>query len=147
MHKMYLKSIIEKGSKEDMEKLGEMFNKSIDHLKECDPELYNKMEIKLYTLVNGKTFNEEMARDIINDMRPYGMKWSLEESKQVQSQYGLTNINDMDFWVVINSAYNDYKNIFDDNIEMYAMFTKDFIMDEDASKDKVWNYFCEIVKK
>lgn len=147
MHKMYVRSIIEKSSKEDMEKLEQMFDKAVDHLKECDQELYKEMEMELYTIVNGKVFTEDMARDIINSMRPYGMHWSLDESRQVQSQYGLTNINEMDFWIVLNSAYNDYKNIFEDNIEMYAKFVKDFIMDEDAVKDKVWEYFCVIPKK
>lgn len=56
------------------------------------------------------------------------------------------NIRPIDFWVVMNSAYNDYKDIFEDDIAKYAMFSYAFINDEDAGKDKVYNYFTKIVK-
>jgi hypothetical protein len=46
----------------------------------------------------------------------------------------------------MNSAYNDYNDIFKDNIEMYARYSKDFIQDEDAVEDKVYYYFSMIPK-
>lgn len=46
----------------------------------------------------------------------------------------------------MNSAYNDYKDIFTDEVDKYAMFSYAFINDEDAGKDKVYNYFTKIVK-
>lgn len=147
MHKMYINKIVESGSAEDLKKLESLLGKAIDHIKECDYELYKCMETELYTAIYGKKFTENMARDIINNMKPYGCHFSLEESKSIQNQYGLTNLEPMEFWIVINSAYNDYRDILEDNIEMYAKFAKNFIMDEDAVKDKVWEYFCVIPKK
>jgi hypothetical protein len=44
----------------------------------------------------------------------------------------------------MNSAYNDYNDLFKDNIEYYAKFSKDFIKDEDAKEDKVYYYFSMI---
>ena len=87
-----------------------------------------------------------MAEEIISKMQPYHMRWTLEETREVQNQYGLDNIRDIDFWIVMNSAYNDYRDLFGDNIEMYARFSKDFIQDEDAKDGKVFLYFTSILK-
>lgn len=146
MHKEYMEEIIDAGNKESMEKLGYVFNKAMEHLCECDYEMYKKLEMKLYEAVYGKKLNEEMAEKIITDMKPYHMKWSLEQTKEVQEEYGMTDIRDIDFWVVMNSAYNDFSNLFDDNIEMYVKYTKDFIKDEDAKEGKVFTYFTKIPK-
>jgi len=47
----------------------------------------------------------------------------------------------------MNSAYNDYEDLFKDNIEYYAKFSRDFIKDEDAVDEKVYIYFTKIPKK
>ena len=46
----------------------------------------------------------------------------------------------------MNSAYNDYSDIFKDNIDMYAKYSRDFICDEDAVDEKVYYYFSMIPK-
>ena len=48
--------------------------------------------------------------------------------------------------MVINSAYNDYKDIFGEDIEGYARFTIDFIQDEDAKEGKIFKYFTQIIE-
>ena len=45
----------------------------------------------------------------------------------------------------MNSAYNDYRDLFNDNIEMYVRYSRDFILDEDAKNNKVFKYFTQIV--
>lgn len=47
----------------------------------------------------------------------------------------------------MNMAYSDYKDIFQDNLELYAKFSKAFIHDKDAKDGKVFIYFNEIAKK
>ena len=47
---------------------------------------------------------------------------------------------------VINSAYNDYKDLLGEDVENYVRFTIDFIKDEDAKEGKVFKYFTQIVK-
>ena len=74
------------------------------------------------------------------------MRWNLEETENVQRQRGIEDIPKADFFVVINSAYNDYKDIFGEDLEGYIRFTIDFIKDEDAKEGKVFKYFTEIVK-
>lgn len=147
MHKVYVKRIIEKGDKEDMELLEHVFDKAMTHIKECDNNMYNKLEDKLYIACYGKVLTDERAKDIVKNMRPYGMKWTIEDTRNVQSQYGLSNIRDVDFFIVMNSAYNDYHDLFDDDVEMYMKYTKAFIKDDDAVEDKVFEYFTNIPKK
>jgi hypothetical protein len=47
----------------------------------------------------------------------------------------------------MNSAYNDYNNLFEENVEWYAKFSKDFIIDPDAIDEKVYCYFMKIPRK
>lgn len=144
--KNYLEKIIEKGDPKDMEELSVIFDKAIYKVKDCDPEWYDKKCMKLYTMAYGKVLNEEMAENIILKMEPYHMHWTLEQTRQVQAQNGLNNIRDIDFWIVMNSAYNDYHDLFEDNIDMYIKFAKNFIIDQDGKEDKVFLYYTTIPK-
>ena len=144
--KEYLERIIEKGDRKNMEELSDMLDKAIYKVKDCDPEWYEKKCMKLYTMAYGKVLNEEMAEDIISKMEPYHMHWTLEQTRQVQVQNGLNNIRDVDLWVVMNSAYSDYHDLFEDNLDMYVKYAKNFIMDEDGKEDKVFLYFTTIPK-
>lgn len=144
--KEYLERIIDKGDRRDMEKLSEILNKAICKVKDCDPDWYEEKCMKLYTMAYGKLLNEEMANDIITKMEPYHMHWNLEQTRQVQMQNGLNNIRDIDFWIVMNSAYNDYHDLFEDNLDMYVKFAKSFILDKDGKDDKVFMYYTTIMK-
>lgn len=145
MHKKYLKKIVEKGSKIDMEKLAEFMEETMDHIKECDPKLYDKIECKMYEMAYGKVLTEDMASKWIHSMKPYGMKWTKEQTDEVIRKYNL-NINEIDFWAIMNAMYNDYRNIFDDNAETYIKLSRDFIKDEDAVDGKVYEYWKYITK-
>lgn len=136
-----IKKIIDNGDVNQMYKLTDILEDSIEMLEEYDKECADKIKMKIYIMANGKTLNKEMAEEIVHKMRPYGMKWSYEETKDLQEQYGIDDIRAADFFVVINSAYNDYKNLFGDDIEQYIKFTIDFIKDEDAKEGKVFLYF------
>lgn len=142
---MDIEEIIEKiadnGRLEDMEKLSDMLEDTLEIVEKYDKECYDKNLMELYKMAYGNTFNRKMAEEIVDNMRPYGKRWSMEETKQLQEQYGIDNIRSTDFFIVINSAYNDYKDLFGEDIEMYIKFTIDFIQDEDAKPDKVFKYF------
>lgn len=69
------------------------------------------------------------------------MRWNIEETESMQRQRGINDIDPIEFFVVLNSAYNDYKDIFSEDIEGYIRFTIDFIKDEDAKPNKVFDYF------
>lgn len=142
----YIEIIVQKGRLEDMEELSELLEDTMEIIKDYDSECYKEFEMKLYKMANGNRLNRKMAEEIVNKMRPYGRRWNIEETRQMQEQRGISNISDVDFFVVINSAYNDYQNLFGDNIEDYVRFTMDFIQDEDAKQDKVFLYYTEIVE-
>ena len=55
------------------------------------------IEIALYELTEGRVLNEERARHLIENMKPFGMKWTLEETEGVRKQYGYDDIRSVDF--------------------------------------------------
>ena len=139
-----IKRIVDNGKIEDMETLSDMLEDTMEIIKDYDQECFDKFERKLYEMAYGRKLSKQMAKEIVEKMRPYGMHWTLEETKRMQEERGINDIPSTDFFVVINSAYNDYNDLFRDNIEDYVRFTIDFINDEDAKEDKVYSYFTQI---
>lgn len=138
-----IERIVENGRIEDMNELSDMLEDTIEMIEQEYPEKYKEYEKKLYEMAFGCVLNKEMAEEIVSKMRPYGEKWSMKETSEIQRQHGL-NFREPDFYIVINSAYNDYNDIFRDDIEMYVRFANDFINDEDAKQDKVYLYYTII---
>lgn len=137
----YIEKIVDNGKIEDMQELSDMLEDTMEIIKDYDKDCYKEMEMKLYKMAYGSHLNKSMAQDIVNKMRPFGKHWDYEETKNLQEQRGINDIDPIEFFVVINSAYNDYKDIFSEDIEGYIRFTIDFIKDEDAKPNKVFNYF------
>lgn len=144
--KEYIRKIVDDGNVEEMYKLSDILDEVVHIIKKYDAELYKKYKMELYSMAYGNVLNEEMAEEIVSNMRPYGEKFSLEQSREIQDRYDMNNIRDIDFWVTLNSAYNDYRDLFGDNTETYAMLTRNFIEDEDAKQGKVFKYFTTIPK-
>ena len=130
--KSYIEKILSSEDSSKKEKLMECLSNIIDKYNSEDKE---EIERKLYELAEGKVLNEERARHLIEKMKPFGKKWELADTGPI------------DFWIVMNSAYNDYNDIFKEDVGLYARFSKDFIMDEDAVEDKVYYYFTMIPKE
>lgn len=137
--------IVDDGDRMEMEELSDMLQEVIEIVFNYNEEKGKEYELKLYRMAWGDVLSKQMAEEIISKMQPYHMRWSLEETRNIQNDYDLDNIRDIDFWVVMNSAYNDYRDLFNDNIEMYVRYSRDFILDEDAKNNKVFKYFTQIV--
>jgi hypothetical protein len=135
--------IVDNGRLEDMRELSDMLEDTMEDIQKCHPEKFEEYQMQLYEMAYGCVLNEEMAKEIVRKMHPYGEKWTLEETSNIQRQRGL-GFRDVDFYVVMNSAYNDYNDLFRDDIEMYVRFANDFINDEDAKPDKVYLYYTTI---
>lgn len=142
--KEYIRKIVDEGTPDDMYKLSDMLDDLMKELEYYDKDCYKKYKMELHKIAYGSTFSKDMAEDIVYNMKPYGEKWKLQETEQIQSEYGLNDIDPLSFYIVANSAYNDYKDIFDEDIDIYVRFAVDFIKDEDAIKDKIYIYFTEI---
>lgn len=140
-----IQKIVDNGRVEDMHELSDILEDVLEDLQTYDKEYYKKYLTELYEIAYGCILNEEMAKEIVSKMEPYGEKWTIQQTSKIQQEYGL-NFRNTDFYVVMNSAYNDFKDIFSDDIEMYVRYTNDFINDEDANKDKVYMYYTTIPK-
>ena len=73
-------------------------------------------------------------------------KWDYGTTSAVKKQYGITNIDDTSFYVVMNMLYSDMNNILgtgDDaeSLKKYVNATIDWLNDEDIGKDKLYNYW------
>lgn len=140
-----INTIIEKGNREDMYKLHDMLDKLICDLKEEKPKMYHEYKEELYVLAYGKVITEEKAIEIVSHMLPYGEHYSLDEASMMKDRYSIKH-NKVDVYLVINSLYNDYCDIFGDDNELYAKMTKSWLNDIDGKEDKVYLYFTKIPK-
>lgn len=152
MYKETINDIIESDNKEMLKSLTKTLDTLMQYLYQNNYDLYKEIELDLYIATNGKKLNKDMAYEIIMNMKPYQMHWSLEETESIRDMYNLSDIRDVDFWVVMNSKYNDNKdtverfvpNDTEKQLEMYVYLTRDFIKDKDAKEGKVFTYFTEI---
>lgn len=136
----------ERATVKDVEALAEVSEMLLDSIKETEPDFYRHAESILYEALHGKKLTKELAEKIIHKMHPHGMKWTLEQTTDVMHQKGLT-VEPVDFWIVMNMAYNDYHKMFEEDADKYVEFSKLFIDDEDAKECKVYEYFMKIPKK
>lgn len=146
-NKEYIKKILASG---DDHKHHEMLEYIECLLKKIENEEEKEcMERWLYEISEGRILNEMKADKLISKMKPFGKKWELADTENIRlnSSPGYEDIRPVDFWIVMNSAYNDYNDIFNDTVDYYARFSKDFIKDPDAVEDKVYYYFTMIPKE
>ena len=142
----YIRKIVEDGDIKEMEKLSDMLEETIEIIKDYDENTYKKFKMRLYKMAYVDVLTEEIAEDIVSNMKPYHMYFSPSEAREIQQKYAIDDIRPTDFFITLNMAYNDYKSVFGDNLEMYVKFAEAFIQDEDAKEDKVFLYFMTIPK-
>lgn len=137
----YIRKIVNDGDRREMEELSDILVEVVDIIKKYDEDCYREYKMKLFKMAYGNEIPEEVAEDIVHKMRPEGQRWSINETEQMQRDYGLDNINPVSFFLTINMAFNDYRDVFGDNLDTYIRFSKAFICDEDAKPNKILNYF------
>lgn len=135
-----IRKIVDDGNQEEMEELSTILDEAVNVIKKYDEDCYKQYCFKLYKMAYGDEMTEELATELVNKMKPYGMRWNIQETEKMQRDRGLNDINVPDFFYTLNQAYNDYRNVFGDNLEMYIHYADAFICDEDARKDKVLAY-------
>ena len=142
----YIRKIVDDGDRKEMEELSDILVEVIDIIKKYDEDCYSEYKMKLYKMAYGNQLTESIAKDIVRKMKPAGERWSIAETEQMQRDYGVDNINPVDFYAILNMGFNDYRNVFGDNLETYIKFTEAFICDEDAGPYKVTKYLLTIPK-
>ena len=138
--KEYLDKIVNNGKPEDMDCLGEMLITMIDDLKDTNYDKYKKYKNKIIGMAYDYTINDELAKSIVDDMKPRGEYWSKETVTNV-----VGNVPNIDtIYVVMNSLVNDYGDIISpDEVETYVKMTMAWIDDEDGHENKAWWYFVK----
>lgn len=141
MIKKYIKMIVDNGNQQDMECLSDMLSDVIYLIKDEHYDTYKKYKNKLEGMAYNYKINDELAKEIVEDMKPLGEYWDMQT---VRNAIG----NDMhrleDMYVVMNSLANDYSQIISlEDVETYINMAHAWIDDVDAKKDKVWKYFVE----
>lgn len=136
----YIEKIVDNGRIEDMETLSDMLEDTLEIIKDYDEECYKEMEMKLYKMAFGSHINKSMAQDIVHQMKPYGERFRYEETRDMQRKKGIDDLDECEFYVVINFAYNNYKDLFGEDTESYVRFTINFI---NAKPNKIFDYFVE----
>lgn len=144
--KKMLEVIIDKGKTEDMYKLNDMLDNLICDLKEQKPKLYKEYKKELYELAYGNVILEDKAMEIVENMLPYGEHFTMDDAKEIKEEYSIKH-SVSDVYLVVNSLYNDYHELLEENNDMYAKMTKLWLNDSDSVDDKVYEYFCNIPKE
>jgi hypothetical protein len=152
MYKECMEEIIKSGEKESIEVLEHVFSKAMEHLSECDYEMYEKLEMKLYVAVYGKVLSDDMKRKWVADLSPV-RKWEEEETNSVADTYRI-DIPKVSFYTIMNVLYSDMKKALgtgdeEESIERYIEAAKGFYNDPDAAKsgeEKLFEYYFHIVK-
>ena len=96
--KKIIQKIIDDGKVEYMYELSDTLEELMEILQRYDENCYNKYKMQLYTMAYGYHITEEMAYDIVHNMKPFGEKWTIQETQNIQKQFGLDNIDYVDFY-------------------------------------------------
>lgn len=142
----YINKIGETKDKEKMEELGDMLEELILELKESHHEVYDKYKNELYELAYGKTVSKEMAFNWVNDMKPIGEHWTIDQTTAAKDSLGY-NVDPVDYYVTANMMYNDYNDLVKDNEELALKLAYDWLIDEDTKEDKLYCYWKYIARK
>lgn len=139
MIKTYIDRIVQNDTNEDMECLKDIFTNAMSELKDINPSKYKEYKIKLKGMAYNYEIDEELAKEIVSNMKPLGEYWSIEE---VSNANGEDNHRIEDVYVVMNSLANDYKDVISlDDTDTYVRLARAWLDDEDGKEHKVWKYF------
>ena len=139
--KEYLKMIINNGKQEDMDCLGDIMIDALYELKESNYEKFKKYKNKIKGMAYDYKVDKELAKEIVEDMKPLGEYWDMETIASVI-------LNDThrleDMYIVMNSLVNDYQNVVKtDDVETYIKMAHAWLDDVDGHNNKVWWYFVK----
>lgn len=146
MIKKYIEKIVENGKQEDMEKLSDILVEIIYKMKESHHDLYEHYKMCLYEMAEGKMLNEEMANKWVETMKPFGKKWTMEETTDAMNSLGYKD-RDIDYYITSNMIYNDYYDLVRDNEEMALKMAHEWLNDIDSGDNKLYNYWKYVIKK
>ena len=142
-----------------LDKLGKVFESHETNLMEKGYQtLKSKLCNDVYEAINGPHFDEEHAREAVNNMEnedgSKGPHWTVEETTAIANQMGVNlksdKCNKWDWYVAMNMIYSDYYKVISSitgrtDTKYFAEFAKAWINDKDISEGKMWHYYIYIM--
>ena len=139
--KEYIKKIVQIGKPEDMECLSDILVDLLYEVKETNYDEFKKYKKKIKGMAYDYKIDEELAHEIVEDMKPLGEYWNRET---VASVIGNDNHSLCDMYVVMNSLVNDYQSVVNpEEVETYIKMAHAWLDDVDGKQNKVWWYFIK----
>jgi len=126
-----------------------------DHFVELEaahPKLYWEVMNDIHVLVNGTCFDEVSAKYAVSQMDnedgTKGEHWTIVDTTNAAKSVGITfdTFNEWDWYYVLNMIYSDHFKTIGSNTSMYVSFARDWLMDKDAPKGKVFLYYAMILE-
>lgn len=144
MHKKTIEKIIESNDIMKMKQLTQKVVEMLDCMEKLDEEVYAKYELELYEIANGKKISEDIAIDWVESMKPYGMRWTIEETTRAMKDKNW-NLDPVDFFVAANMMFNDYNELLSDNLDLALHLARYWLKDTDVKDNKLYNYYKYVV--
>ena len=144
--KEYIATIVKNGKQEDMNKLSDMLDEIICKTKDHHPDIYEHYKSCLYEMAYGKKLNKDIAERWVKGMRPVGQHWTMEEAEATMKNKDVKS-SVADFYTAINMMYNDNYKLVKDNEQLAIDLAINWLEDEDAVTDKMYEYYKHIAKR
>ena len=144
--KEYIATIVKNGKQEDMNKLSDMLDEIICKTKDHHPDIYEHYKSCLYEMAYGKKINKDLAESWVKEMRPAGQHWTMEEAEATMKSKDVKS-SVADFYTAINMMYNDNYKLVKDNEQLAIDLAINWLEDEDAVADKMYEYYKHIAKR
>lgn len=139
--KKYIEKIVQIGKPEDMDCLSDILVDLLYEVKETNYDEFKKYKKKIKGMAYDYKIDEELAHEIVEDMKPLGEYWNKET---VASVIGNDNHRLEDMYVVMNSLVNDYQSVVNpEEVETYIKMAHAWLDDADGKQNKVWWYFIK----
>lgn len=105
----------------------------------------HKREFKKALKMVAFHIDHKEAREIVAKMEPSGEHWNMDQIEKVIAEKGVHHDKLLHYYLIMNMAYNDYRNTADkfgiDTADFYFCIAHDFIEDPDAREFKTELYF------
>lgn len=125
---------------------------ALSMIKGTNPELYESLEMHLYTEMYGCHFSDWLLKKATEHMQnedgTTGPHWTVEQTTQVGKINGVTftRFNEYDWNYVMNMIYSDFYGVVSNDANLYAKMAKKFIEDKDAPEGKAFKYYMSMHK-
>jgi hypothetical protein len=137
--KEYIKEIVRNGKQEDMDCLSDILVDLLYEIKETNHNEFKRYKNKIKGMAYNYEIDQELAKEIVEDMKPLGEYWSMET---VENAINNDTHRLCDMYVVMNSLVNDYQNVINpEEVTTYINMAHAWLDDIDAKPHKVWSYF------